>query len=735
MKAIFILALELFVSITAYSQIVSGNVFSKEENQETPLVYANVYWAGTTTGTTTNDAGYFEIKKMNNHNQLVISYTGCVSDTVVISRQEKLKVVLKKEALLDEIVVESSKGGQFISAANPIFIQTITNEGLKKLPCCNLSESFENNASVDVNFTDAVSGAKQIQMLGLAGVYSQILTENIPSIRGLAAPYGLAYVPGAWMESIQISKGTASVINGYESTTGQINIEYKKPHDDFEKLFVNIYGNQEGRLEANVNASRNVTDNLSTIILAHASRMNNRFDMNHDSFIDIPTTSQVNLSNRWLYEKGNVESKFGFNMLSESRNGGQLTFNKGSDYGTTNAYGIGIETNRIEGFGKLGFFFPNTQQTGIGSMFSVSHHKQKSFFGLRNYDGEQTSAYANVILQTIIKTDEHNVNVGASFSYDSYNELFDTLKLVREEIVPGIFGQYTFSKHDKLSVILAFRADFHNLHGLLLTPRFHAKYHLTEQLTMRVSAGKGYRSANIFAENTSILASSRRLIIEEELEMEEAWNYGANILWKHEIDNKRNISFSIDYYRTQFINQIIYDIDANVREARFYNLKGKSYSNSYQAELSLTPIPRFEITTAFRINDVMVTMHDELMHKPFSSQYKGLLTLSYSTPFKKWSFDVTNQFVGSSHLPNTSSNPVDYQMPDESKPYYILHAQITKRFKHVDIYFGGENLTNYFQKRTIIASDAPFSEYFDTSMVWGPLTGRMFFVGLRLTIK
>jgi outer membrane receptor for ferrienterochelin and colicins len=719
---------------------------SEEHGHEEPLVNATIYWAGTTSGVHSDDKGNFQIKlPKSGERKLVARFIGYLPDTIAIAENQKeVHIELKTAAMLNEVTVKGQAKGSYVSELHAINTQIISEAGLNKLPCCNLSESFENNASVDVNYADAVTGAKQIQLLGLAGVYSQILTENMPSIRGLASTYGLAYIPGPWMQSIQISKGTSSVINGYESTTGQINVEYKKPHVS-DRFYLNLFGNQEGRAEANVTSAWKLSKNLSTMVLAHASALNTKHDENHDGFMDSPLYRQINFINRWLYEvHEKFEAQFGVKFLDETRDGGQMNFDKSKDKGTTNSYGLGVETKRTELFAKVGIPFKFRKATSLGTMYSFTNHRQNSFFGLNTYDATQNSFYTNIIFQTYLGNTNHTLNAGFSFTYDDYSE---KLKLVdyseklksadykRTEQIPGVFAQYAYSLAEKFSVIAGLRADFHNLYGTLVTPRLHLKYSLDDQTRIRASIGKGYRSPVVLAENISILASSRQLTIANDLDNEEAWNMGLTFSRDVYLGGDKMSKISLDYYRTDFQKQVIVDMDHAANEVLIYNLNGKSYSNSFQVEVNYMPLDGLDITAAFRYNDVKMTMHDELVTKPFVTKYKGLLTASFLTGNRKWQFDLTNQFNGTARISETSQNPEQYRLKNETEAFAVVHAQVTHKFKHLDIYFGGENLTNYTQKNPIVAADQPFGKYFDTSMVWAPITGRMFYAGLRLTIK
>lgn len=741
MKTIMLIILILqSVFITGiYSQHVHGKVTAYDENANLiPLVGANVYWPEIMEGTSTDSNGEFHLDMPEGINGiLVISYVGFISDTLEIKGETgHLEIILTENKNLKGVEIREKQNDSFFSRIQPIQTQIITDEEFKRAACCNLSESFETNASVDVSYSDAVSGAKQILLLGLAGKYSQLMTENYPNLRGLASTYGLGYIPGSWMESIQISKGTASVINGYESITGQINVEYKKP-DHSEKLFINLFANNMAKVEGNANASFIVNKQWSTAVFAHVENLSKRHDLNNDSFMDEPLIRQVNIFNRWKYNSDkNLVGQVGFKIIDEERIGGQMHYDPSQKIDYDNGYGIKIMTRRYELFTKTGYIFHNNNQSSIGFVNGFSWHDQYSEFGFNKYEGNEINLNSNLIFQSNMNSERNKYNTGASFIYDDYDENLNDSSFTRREIVPGTFFEYTYSNADNLTILAGIRADFHNIYGTFFTPRMHVKYNITEKLIFRASAGKGYRTANIIAENSAILASSRNLIMLDEPKQEEAWNYGINLLKFFNVSG-REMTLSVDFYRTDFVNQIVIDSDQDVFNVYVYNLDGRSYSNSFQVEAIYEVIPRLDFLAAFRVNDVKVTTNNTLQEKPLLNKYKGLLNLSYSTANeeKKWQFDFTAQFNGEARIPDTEGYPVEYRRGKTSPMYTIINAQVSKYFKNLEFYVGVENLTNFRQQDPIIAANDPFGKYFDSSMIWGPIIGRKIYAGLRFTIN
>jgi outer membrane receptor for ferrienterochelin and colicins len=723
----------LFIGMFLHAQDIRGVVLEKNDHgHKYPLVGVNVYWSGTQTGTVTDDKGNFRINRIDNNEQLVVSYIGFKTDTIQVGSQRRLEVVLESAIELEGAEITARRAGTHLSSLSTIQTQVITQAELQKAACCNLSESFETNASVDVSYADAISGAKQIQLLGIPGKYSQMMFENIPNLRGLSSTYGLLYVPGPWMESIQVSKGAGSVINGFESVSGQINVEYKKP-EHTEDISLDLFIADAGQVEFNADAAIQFNDKLSTSVLAHVSKVDRKIDHNGDSFIDHPLTEQINIMNRWNYLNNQWEMRFGIRGLYEDRKGGQMLDLPGDAINIGNPYLIDIKTTHFEVFSKIGWMSHRRAGTSVGWITSASYHNRDAVYGRNLYEGTQQSLYSNLLFQSYINNTAHTYTTGASFMYDHFDEVLNDSIFGPTEIVPGAFFQYTYNNSQGLTAIAGLRADHHNNYGFFVTPRFHVRYEIDSATTIRASAGMGYRSARIIAENNHLLATARRLVIQEQPRMERATNYGVNLSRCFVIDG-RKMTLSGEFYRTNFSDQVIIDMDQSTTEIYIYNLDGKAYSNSFQVEMLWEPIRNLDMVLAYRWNDVRVTQQDELVRKPLVNRYKGLVNLSYATNLRKWQFDFTTQLNGDARLPDTQMNPEQYQRPEMSPVYTIIHAQVSRFFRKWSIYAGVENLTDFVQKDPIIAADDPFGNYFDSSMVWGPILGRKFYAGVRVNL-
>ena len=728
------------ISISISAQRITGSVNEQVANSKTlkPVTGANVYWAGTNYASTTDTSGKFSIPRITQTNVLVISFVGFQNDTIKIGSESDLQIVLRNDQTLNEVIVRGNSTS--IDRLSPHQTEIITTRALAKAACCNLSESFETNASVSVSYSDAVTGAKQIQMLGLSGTYIQTNVENIPGLRGLASTFGLNFIPGSWIQSIDVGKGAGSVVNGYESMTGQINVELQKP-DSREKLYLNTYVNSFGRAELNLNLAHQLNSKWSTGLLTHGSTLQNRIDKNKDGFLDLPLYKQFNGINRWKYQSEKMMAQFGVKALFEDRLGGQTDF-RSEMKGTTKVYGFGSKVNRYEFFSKIARLFPDKPYKGLGFIMNATLHDSKSYFGLNNYDGKQETVYGNLIYQSIIGSTNHSYKTGISYLFDNYNEKYKDTTMLRKESVPGAFFEYTYNNLDKFVVVAGGRVDFHNLYGTQWTPRLHLKYSLSDNTTLRASAGKGFRVSNPLAEYYGNLVSARTVVFREKILPEVSWNYGASLTQEFELGNM-NGNLIIDFYRTNFRNQLVADLE-NPRYIRFYNLNGKAYANSFQIEINLTPIKRFELKLAYRLFDVKQTVYsandaNALIPRMMVSRDRVLFNAGYALPYDKWKFDVTMQWNGKRRLPymGMTSEDMGHEMPmpsTMSPSFYNLNAQITRTFPKWDIYLGGENLNNFRQKNPIMGASDPFQKGFDAGMAWGPITGRMIYAGMRYKI-
>lgn len=744
-KYILIIVASFLPWLASSQDKVEGMVMeANNANKHIGLPGASVYWMNSQIGVITDIDGKFSIPFKKEHNRLIISYVGFESDTLTINEPKMLHHSLKPSNELNEVIVEQKRDAVQKSYFSSQNVVTINSAELLKAACCNLSESFETNPAIDVNFSDALTGTKQIQMLGLTSPYLLITQENIPTVRGASQAYGLTFTPGTWVESIQITKGAGSVVNGYESISGQINTELVKPLTD-KAVFVNGYANQNGRYELNTHFNKKLSEKWSSGLYIHGNKRTQKEDENGDGFLDAPLSNQLNVMNRWQYqdpEKGWV-SFFNVRFLNDEKQVGQTNFNPDIDKSTTNSWGSEIDTRRFDTSLKLGYVFPELPFQSLGFQTAYSFHKQDSYFGLRTYDITHESIYTSLLFNSIIGDTQNKFKTGLTFAYDGYDELVDLDDYSRTDASIGAFFEYNYGNLEKVNLTAGLRVDNHNRLGTFVTPRFHIRYTPWEKGSLRGSFGRGKRAANIFAENQQLFASSREIKILNSggdiygLEPEDAWNYGVSFLQGFNFLGRKG-DVTVDFYKTDFKNQIVVDWE-NPQEVSFYNLEGNSYASSFQVEVSHEILPQLDVRAAYKYYDVATDYKSGNLQKPLQAQHRFFVNLGYETVAKEngsqWKFDYTLHTLGKKRLPYTSSNPVAYQVGEFSEPYNHMNAQITKVFSDkFEIYLGGENLSDVTQRNPVLGADNPFGSNFDTSIVYAPIMGRMFFAGFRFKI-
>ena len=748
---IFVLAPLLgFSQENLEGQVIDGNT----ENEG--LDGANVYWLDSQIGTITDQEGRFNIPLTEEYDQLIISYIGFQSDTLSVQDLTAIKHVLRPNNELDEVVVQQEREAvqkAYFSAQNMV---NINSAELLKAACCNLSESFETNPAIDVNFSDALTGTKQIQMLGLTSPYLMITQENIPMVRGASQAFGLTFTPGTWVESIQITKGAGSVVNGYESISGQINAELVKPLTD-KSLFVNGYFNRNGRMELNTHLNHKINDKWSSGLYIHGNARTQKEDNNDDGFLDAPLANQINIMNRWQYQNAETGwvSFLNLRFLNDEKQVGQVAFDPDdanairgfgdvSAFNSNEIWGSEIATRRIDASLKLGYVFPELPYQSMGFQASYSNHDQESYFGIRRYDINHESIYSNLIFNSIIGDTQNKFKTGLTFAFDGYDELVNTFDFSRDDASIGAFFEYSFEDLEKLSLTAGLRVDNHNRLGTFITPRFHIRYTPWDRGSLRSSFGRGKRAANIFAENQQLFATARQIQILDVdgsiygLNPEDAWNFGVSFLQGFTFLNRPG-NLSIDFYKTNFKNQIVVDWE-NPRAISFYNLDGNSSASSFQIEVNHEVLSRLELRMAYKYYDVHTDYRSGSLQKPLNAQNRFFANLGYTTTATEkggqWKFDYTIHSLGKQRLPNTGVNPPEYRLGDYAEGYSLMNTQITKVFsEQFEVYVGGENLSNYTQNSPVLGAEDPFGSNFDTSIIYAPIMGRMYYAGFRYKLN
>ena len=739
MKYSFLFVCVLF-PILLTAQTVTGKVVGGDEE---PLIGANLFWLNTNDGTATDENGLFELKKDNpSSNLLIASYIGYETDTIDISQLTNITIVLKQTNTLSEVTVSGQQDAVIISNIKSIKTEQITQTSLGRAACCDLAGCFGGSTSVHPQTTNVVTNSKELRILGLSGVYNQVLLDGFPLIKGLSYTYGISSIAGTLVDNIFIAKGANSVLQGYESISGQINVTTKNPRNT-DKLLVNGYVNSFMEKHFNINYAFKKGDwnSLATFSTVQPA---NKVDGDSDNFLDLPLLTRYAFTNKWAYRNPNEwgwNSQISLRLVNEERIGGQISFNPIEDLGSSETYGQVVELTQPEISVKTGYRWDDIHNLTLYA--SAFHQNQNSYFGLTQYDAEQVYAYGKLQYDYTYK-ERHTFKTGLSYRYSNLEETIDftddfQLKTYAgdyqlKEKVFGAFAENTLYLNDKLTWIVGIRGDDHNQFGFRLTPRTLVKYAVTPQTVVRANIGTGWRTVNLFSENIGMLVSSRDILITETLAPEKALNYGINLIHKFEKEDL-NGYFSLDYYRTDFQNQIFPDYDVDPRKIVLQNFEGTSVSNGFQAEFMLQFLKRFDWKIGYTLLDVYRNIDGVRQQLPFNAKHNILSTFNFQPLSKKYHFDVNFHWYGQQRLPNTALNPAEFQRPDFSKPYTVVNAQFTYNLKRLELYTGCENIFNFRQNRAILSWDNPFGPYFDTSSVWGPTRGREVYFGVRYRIS
>ena len=780
---ILVVALMLLPLSAMAQRVVTGTVV--DANTEQPLIGASLYWKNTTAGATTSVDGTFSIRRVSGFETLVVDYLGYDVVELVMDNKDENNIIipLTPSAVdIDEVVIEGQQRGNYAKQGGITRQEQISFAGLCKMACCSLAESFENSASVTVGYSDAISGARQIKMLGLAGTYTQILDENRPIMQGAGATYGLSYTPGMWLNSIQVSKGVASVTAGHEAITGQINLEHRKPTDD-ERFFLNLYFDSELRPEINISSAIPLTKDksLSTVIMAHGSLDTSKHDMNNDEFVDMPKANQINVANKWLWQnKDGVQVRWGWKVVNENRLGGKMDYTKDlyeemvSNL-ESNVYGSAIHNRNINAYLKAGIPVgyertftgdpADAVQNNVAMVFDYDNYIADSYFGRSTIDVKENTFRFNATYAHYF-TQRSSLNAGASFyarmmndSYSHYGSRKDSniWNLTNNSTLmePGVFAEYTYQIEEKFSLVAGIRGDYAMVgdnyyvkdakNEFIVTPRAHIRWSITPRTTFRASAGLGSRRQNLVTDNIWMMTTSREIFNLDGLndDMEKALTVGGSLSQTFKLAGDDMATISFDYFRTQFFNTMVFDQETAKNDILIYNSNGKSFTDNYQVDFNWTPFRGFDFFATFRYTNAMITLERDgkeyLVERPLTSRYKGLVNIQYAV--SRWVFDVTAQLNGPVRLPELEGDLVKaVENPNLSPVYPMFFAQVSYKMSNLTLYAGCENIANYMQgvkghgQAPILGGAHPYDPGFNSSAVWGPLMGRKFYIGLRLNI-
>jgi outer membrane receptor for ferrienterochelin and colicins len=735
------------LTISLNAQTISGKLFGKEGKSKDILPGGTVRWINAEAGTVANENGVFELSTFGvSDKRLVASAIGYISDTVTLNGKTYISIILEKDAQQLATVTITDRKGAYISNLSVNQAEVINQRELTKAACCDLAGCFGTQASVQPQTTNVVTNAQELRILGLSGVYNQVLFDGMPMIQGLTYTYGISSYPGTIVNKIFVSKGTNSVLQGYESISGQINLVPIHP-DNTDRLFVNGYINSFGEKQENLNLSSAIGKKKKwhTLLAVHAVQPAGRIDGNDDGFLDLPLLTRYMAYNKWKYGDDTKEGfafQVGLRIVDEKRVGGQVNYDASQDSGSSTIYGQSVKYTQPEAYVKSAYRISDDHT--ISLMMSGFGQQQTSWFGTTSYNAKQVNGYINLQHEWLWK-DKHLLKYGASYRLQELNETVafaDTTlkrtyagKYETRLYVPGFFAENTFHWNaDKFVLITGIRTDHHQRWGWFVTPRGMLKWNINSKNTLRSTVGSGWRQVNLFSEQVNLLASSRDIVFAETLKPETAVNWGFNHTFRFEVGEMTG-TLSEDFYNTYFTNQSFPDYDADPTKAIIRNFTGVSQSNGLQMEASLNFFKQIAFRVAYNYLDVYRIQNGSKVLLPFNPTNRAMSALSYSTKNKHWQADINAHWFDKMRLPDRSSSPVEFQRPAYSTPYTTFNVQLTFKWKTLDLYTGCENVGNYRQLNPIISADNPFGQYFDLSSVWGPTRGREVYFGVRYSIK
>ena len=722
---------------------IQGVVYQQVGNEKEPLFAADVFFKKGQQGKTTCSEGAFLFERIPKlPDTLIVRASGFYSDTIPLTKKDQqlyLEIVLIPETVLEEVMIIQKRENASILRLDPRNTEVLNSGELRKAACCNLSESFETNATVDVNIQDGVSGAKRISMMGLDGAYTQVQFENFPILQNVDLATGLTGIPGTWISSIQITKGTGTVVNGYNSMAGLINLEYLKP-DEIDKLYINAYGSNQGRSELNIQGGGKLSEKWSSAFFLHGAGAFAELDRNNDGFRDIPLGETFVFLNRWKYQGEDFVAQMGVKGDFSNKRGGQVGYRHGDELTNNPLYGVGFQNQHVEAFGKTGWLFENAPYRSIGVLYYAKHHDLNVVYGNRSLSAQEQKGYVNLMYEDILGSTIHTIKTGASLVYDQLDQNMEEAlpagqyqrDLNRTELVPGVYGEYTYTGV-RTTFVGGIRQDYHNMYGWQFTPRANYKFKLTEKIDLRATAGRGFRVPNYAIDNLPLMANNLPWMVED-MQPEISWNFGGSVYYQFKLFD-RTASFNVDYYHTLFSNQLVVDRDESPDIVLFKNLDGQSFSNALQVDVKMEPLVRLELKMAYKFLDVRATMGGELMEKMMIPRHRGFVNMGYTSRNKRWEYDLTASLFSPKRLALVRLPDQSLSIKNQGQTVTIVNAQVTHVFKKFEVYLGGENIFDYRIKDAIIDAENPFSSTFDATRVWAPIVGVNVYGGIRITLN
>ncbi len=714
---------------------ISGRILTKEGQHTQAISGAKIQWLQDTLSTTSDSDGFFKLSYHPNHAQILISHPNFISDTLDVSTGDKIFHFLIANQHLDEVQLIQSRKSMMQSYIEIGNLTNVTSDELLKAACCNLAESFETNPSIDSYHADAITGVRQIRMLGLNSNQILLSNENIPITRTISQPFEYSFIPGLQIESIHVSKGTGSVVGTYQSLGGEINVELKKPKTD-NRFVMELFQTLHGRFEANLGKTFKLNKRLSTSFYGHYNQRTKPLDHNDDGFLDNPLVEQTNLLNRWQYAdhvKGFLVLG-SFRYVNDQKKAGQLGSNFDSKQPEDLFWKSHASTSRFDSSLKIGYVNPQIPYRSSGLQLSYTVDDQNSFYNQRKIDLWHKSFYANFIYSSILFNTKTKFQTGLIFGLDTVNQDVTGVERFGNRNIPhwGSYFEVTHNNLNGLSLMAGLRIDIYSDFGLFVTPRLNLRYQLFEKTQLRLSTGSGRKASYYVIENQQLLTSNRKIIIGgiNDFGKNIVWNMGGSLTHRFDLFGSDS-QLILDYYATDYQTQTIVDWETP-GEISFYQSQDKAKANSFQGEYNHRLSNQIDIRMAYRYDDVKTTYKDGYKAVPLIPKHRFFFNFSWtSIPTSNgslWRTNFTIHRVGSQRLVKKA----DHFSESFSNPYQLINAQLNRKLnQQLEIYLGGENIGSFKQKNPIISANNPSHMTFDASQIYGPIFGLMAYIGLK----
>lgn len=704
------------------------------DDKNVPVQGATLAWAGHSFHAISDSEGLFLINRLADDSLLIIQYVGFKTlEFRVPPNQVEVRITMSENIELQQVEVKSKASATFTPLASNMNKEVVSMRELRKAPCCNLSESFETSAVVDANYTNAALGTREIEMLGMRGIYSQIMLDSRPTMYNLAAPFAFDFIPGPWLKGVQVSKGAGTVVNGSDGLAGQINVDLIDPQDG-PRLFVNGYANHRNRYEMNIITNKKFNENWSSGTLIHGNQDQHHQDKNADDFIDAPRKRQLNVMQRFHYYGLKWEGQVNVHGILDQRQGGQTQHPSPDHVGDLLIYDH--NQKRLEIFGNVGFVGFKDPGRSIGFQWHVQHHDYDAMYA-RIANGKDQSYYANLIYQEKFGSKKHTLMSGLSMRRSITEEGFSDLIFNRKEFIPGMFGEYSYNADvadSKFGYTVGLRTDRYGDYGFRATPRFSARFQVEDYGTIRASAGRAYRMPNVISDNIHFIGLGRYFQIES-IGLDVANNFGLGYIQKIFLGGPTELNISVDFYHTYFKKQNIQDIESETRNIINRYVDEGSRINYFlvQNQIQLNSNLGFKIAYKYTDAQYRLTNNNPLISRMYLPKHRALFTVDVNSDESIWLANFTLQWVGSQRLLDISYYPTPGSAgrTNKSPSYFLINFHLSRNLGKFEFYSGLENATNYVQEYQIVSPTATGSRYFDATRLYAPNMGIRWYGGFK----